>query len=82
MLTTRHIPDALLKSVDHRVRARRESQSDHRPGPGVRGQEQTTWDPAFLERLRNVDPEAVTAVDDMVRHLRRSRRSQRPLGER
>jgi hypothetical protein len=79
MPTTVHIPDALLKSVDRRAKALGVS----RNRVIVRAlesavQQQTTWDPVFLERLRNVDKETASAVDDMMRHVRRSRRSKRP----
>jgi hypothetical protein len=80
MPTTVHIPDALLKSVDRRAKALGVS----RNRVIVRALEsalqgQTTWDPAFLERLRNVDKETASAVDDLLRQVRRSRRSKRPL---
>lgn len=79
MPTTVHIPDALLESVDRRARALGVS----RNRVIVRAlesavQDQTTWDPVFLERLRRVDKHTAAAVDDMVRHVERSRRSKRP----
>jgi hypothetical protein len=80
MPTTVHIPDALLKSVDRRARALGVSRNRvivRALESAVR--EQTTWDPLFLERLRGVDEETASAVDDLRRSIKGSRRSKRPL---
>jgi hypothetical protein len=80
MPTTVHIPDALLKSVDRRARALGVSRNRvivRALESAVR--EQTTWDPLFLERLRGVDEETASAVDDLRRNIKGSRRSKRPL---
>jgi hypothetical protein len=79
MPTTVHIPDSLLKSVDRRARALGLS----RNRLIVRALETAVlepagWEPEFLEKLRNVDRETVSAVDDLLRHVKQSRRSKRP----
>ena len=79
MPTTVHIPDALLKSVDRRAKALGVS----RNRLIVRAleealHERTTWTPEFLERLRRVDGDTATAVDDLVRAVTQARRSKPP----
>lgn len=79
MPTTVHIPDALLKSVDRRARALGVS----RNRLIVRTLEQavseaSTWRPEFLERLRRVDEDTVTAVDDLAKAVEQARRSKPP----
>ena len=79
MPTTVHIPDPLLKSVDRRARALGIS----RNRLVVRALEQAVseregWSPEFLQRLRHVDRETVTAVDDLLATVTQARRSKKP----
>jgi Ribbon-helix-helix protein, copG family len=79
MPTTVHIPDPLLKSVDRRAKALGIS----RNRLVVRALEQAvaaqaTWEPEFLERLRQVDHDVVEAVDELVGAVTRARRSKAP----
>jgi metal-responsive CopG/Arc/MetJ family transcriptional regulator len=79
MSTTVHIPAALLKSVDRRAKALGVS----RNRLVVRALEQAVsdrsgWAPEFLEKLRNVDQETATAVDQLLADVRQARRSKQP----
>ena len=79
MPTTIHIPPALLKSVDRRARALGVS----RNRLIVRALEravtnQSGWAPEFLEKLRDVDRETATAVDELLTGVKRARRSKQP----
>jgi predicted transcriptional regulator len=79
MPTTVHIPVDLLKSVDRRAKALGVS----RNRLIVRALEQAVkarqgWAPEFLEKLRRVDPETATAVDELLTHVTQARRSKRP----
>ena len=78
MPTTVHIPDPLLKSVDRRAKALGIS----RNRLVVRALEQAVskrdgWSPEFLQRLRQVDRETVTAVDDLLATVTQARRSKK-----
>jgi hypothetical protein len=79
MPTTVHVPPALLKSVDRRAKALGLS----RNRLIIRALERvvsdrTGWAPEFLEKLRQVDPMVVESVDQLVTHVKSSRRSKRP----
>ena len=79
MPTTVHIPDPLLKSVDRRAKALGIS----RNRLVVRALEQAVsvrsgWAPEFLQRLRNVDRETSTAVDELLTAVKQARRSKEP----
>jgi EAL domain-containing protein (putative c-di-GMP-specific phosphodiesterase class I) len=79
MPTTVHIPDPFLKSVDRRAKALGIS----RNRLVVRALEQavsvrTDWSPEFLQRLRTVDRETSTAVDDLLAAVTKARRSKEP----
>jgi metal-responsive CopG/Arc/MetJ family transcriptional regulator len=79
MSTTVHIPAALLKSVDRRAKALGVS----RNRLVVRALEQAVsdrsgWAPEFLEKLRNVDQETATAVDQLLADVKQARRSKQP----
>jgi predicted transcriptional regulator len=76
MPTSVHLPKALLEAVDRRARALRISrnqlvvralQRELRDG--------SEWSSGFFERLSERDPETTKAVDEMVRAIRRARRS-------
>jgi hypothetical protein len=74
-----HIPDPLLKSVDRRARALGIS----RNRLVVRALEQAvsareSWAPEFLQRLRSVDRETSTAVDELLASVTQTRRSKKP----
>jgi predicted transcriptional regulator len=79
MPTTVHIPGDLLKSVDRRAKALGVS----RNRLIVRALEQAVkeragWAPEFLEKLRRIDPETATAVDELLADVTQARRSKRP----
>jgi hypothetical protein len=79
MPTTVHIPDPLLKSVDRRAKALGIS----RNRLVVRALEQAVsvragWSPEFLQRLRTVDRETSTAVDELLTAVTQARRSKEP----
>jgi hypothetical protein len=79
MPTTVHIPDPLLKSVDRRAKALGIS----RNRLVVRALEQAVsvrpdWSPEFLQRLRTVDRETSTAVDELLTEVTKARRSREP----
>ena len=79
MPTTVHIPDPLLKSVDRRAKALGIS----RNRLVVRALEQAVsaregWSPEFLQRLRNVDRETGSAVDELLTAVTEARRSKQP----
>ena len=79
MPTTVHIPAHLLKSVDRRAKALGVS----RNRLIVRALEQAMrersgWAPEFLEKLRHVDEQTATAVDELLADVKRARRSKSP----
>ena len=79
MPTTVHIPADLLKSVDRRAKALGVS----RNRLIVRALEQAMrersgWAPEFLEKLRHVDEQTATAVDELLADVKRARRSKSP----
>ncbi len=79
MPTTVHIPDPLLKSVDRRAKALGIS----RNRLVVRALEQAVsvragWSAEFLQRLRNVDRETSSAVDELLTAVTEARRSKEP----
>jgi predicted transcriptional regulator len=79
MPTTVHIPDPLLKSVDRRAKALGIS----RNRLVVRALEQAVsvrsgWAPEFLQRLRHVDRDTSTAVDELLIAVTQARRSKEP----
>ena len=79
MPTTVHIPDPLLKLVDRRAKALGIS----RNRLVVRALEQAVsvrggWSPEFLQRLRNVDRETSSAVDELLNAVTQARRSKEP----
>ncbi len=79
MPTTVHIPAALLESVDRRARALGVS----RNRLIVRALEEAVsarsgWAPEFLEKLRSVDQETATAVDELLAGVKQARRSKEP----
>lgn len=79
MPTTVHIPTDLLKRLDERAR----EQGTSRNRLIIQAVEEslrsrTDWPPGFFERLKARDPDDVAAVDEMMDHIRKSRRSKGP----
>jgi hypothetical protein len=79
MPTTVHIPAALLKSDDRRAKALGLS----RNRLIIRALEQavsdrSAWAPEFLDKLRSVDEETKSAVDELLGGVKQARRSKRP----
>jgi metal-responsive CopG/Arc/MetJ family transcriptional regulator len=79
MPTTVHIPATLLKSVDRRAKALGVSRNRLIVRALERAvRERADWAPEFLEKLRSVDHETVTAVDELLADVKRARRSKPP----
>jgi metal-responsive CopG/Arc/MetJ family transcriptional regulator len=79
MPTTVHIPTALLKSVDRRAKALGLSRNRLIVRALERAvSEPSGWEPEFLEKLRSVDHETATAVDDLLADVKQARRSKQP----
>jgi predicted transcriptional regulator len=79
MATTVHIPPTLLRLVDRRAKALGLS----RNRLIVRALEREVtdrsgWAPEFLEQLRKVDAETVSAVDELLADVTAARRSKQP----
>ena len=79
MTTSIHIPKPLLEAVDRKARALKMSRNrlilralERELAPG------SDWSPGFFERLGAVDPETVTAVDELLASVRQARRSKPP----
>lgn len=80
MPTSVHLPKPLLDAVDRRARALRIS----RNRLIVRALERELdaggdWSPGFFERLEEPGDEVSASVDEMLDHVRRSRRSKGPV---
>lgn len=78
MATTVHIPKALLDKLDERAKQTGTSrnrlivnavEASLRDAKG--------WPVGFFERLRNVEPEYKDAVDEMMEHIIKNRRSRK-----
>jgi hypothetical protein len=79
MPTTVHLPAALLKSVDQRAKALGMSRNRLIIKALERViSDRSSWAPEFLDRLRQVDPMAVDAIDQLAADVTSSRRSKRP----
>jgi predicted transcriptional regulator len=79
MPTTVHIPPELLERLDQKAR----EQGMSRNRLIVQAVEEslrspTGWPPGFFERVKARDPEDAAAVDEMLDHIRKSRRSKGP----
>lgn len=79
MPTSVHIPKPLLQAVDRRARALKVSRNkliiqalEREVTAGA------DWPVGFFEKLGRVDPELVSAVDEMGRAIRANRRSKEP----
>jgi hypothetical protein len=76
MPTSVHLPEPLLKAVDKKARSLRISRNQLVVRALEREvREVSDWSPGFFEQLAERDPEMSTAVDDLVRHVRKARRS-------
>ena len=80
MPTTIHMPASLLASVQKRARALGIS----RNRLIIRALERelrdaTEWTPGFVDALRHVTSDTARAADDLLREVRRRRRSKAPL---
>jgi metal-responsive CopG/Arc/MetJ family transcriptional regulator len=79
MPTTVHIPAALLKSVDRRAKALGLSRNRLIIRALERAlSERSGWAPEFLEKLRSVDQETKTAVDELLAEVQQARHSKPP----
>ena len=80
MATTVHIPDELLAALDRRATELGTS----RNRLIIRAVEQSlrepaAWPPELLARLRTVTPDQAKAVDEMMAHILKNRRSKPPV---
>ena len=80
MPTTVHIPTRLLAALDRRARSLRVSRN-HLIVRAVEREltDQSAWPAEFLTALRAVDPGHAAAVDQLLAHVRASRRSKTPV---
>ena len=79
MPTSVHIPATLLQRADQRAQALGISRNRLIVRALERElREGSDWSPAFFERLRAIDDDAVRAVDEMLSAIRRSRHSKAP----
>jgi metal-responsive CopG/Arc/MetJ family transcriptional regulator len=79
MPTTVHIPAALLKSVDRRAKALGLSRNRLIVTALERVvSERSGWAPEFLEKLRSVDQDTATGVDELLSKMTEARRSKQP----
>ena len=79
MPTTVHLPSALLKSVDRRAKALGLSRNRLIIRALERAvSDRSSWAPEFLEKLRNVDQETTTAVDELLADVKQARQSKPP----
>jgi metal-responsive CopG/Arc/MetJ family transcriptional regulator len=79
MPTTVHIPAALLQSVDRRAKVLGLSRNRLIIRALERViSERSGWAPEFFEKLRSVDQEAKSAVDELLADVKQARRSKLP----
>jgi hypothetical protein len=79
MSTSIHLPKPLLDAVDRRAKALRMSRNRLIVRALERElRERGDWSPGFFERLAEPLPELDEAVDEMLDHIRRNRRSKGP----
>ncbi len=76
MATSVHLPRPLLDAVDKKAKALRISRNqlvvralEREVGEGA------DWSPGFFERLADVDRDTAVAVDELLRDVRKARRS-------
>lgn len=82
MPTSVHLPKPLLDAVDRRAKALHVSRNRlivRALERELRQREGEGWSAAFFERLAEPLPGVAEAVDEMLGHIRRDRRSKRPV---
>jgi hypothetical protein len=75
MPTSVHLPSKLLEAVDRKAKALRISRNQLVVQALEREVRDAEWSAGFFERLADTDPETSQAVDDMMRDIRKARRS-------
>ena len=79
MATTIHIPAKVLAAAQRRANALGISRNRLIVRALERELSQASeWSPGFLDQLRHPAPEERAAVDEMLAHIRRARRSKKP----
>jgi len=79
MPTTVHIPAALLKSVDRRAKALGLSRNRLIIRALERAvSDRSGWAPEFLEKLRSVEQETQTAVNELLADVKHAQHSKPP----
>jgi metal-responsive CopG/Arc/MetJ family transcriptional regulator len=75
MPTSVHLPPKLLEAVDRKAKSLRISRNQLVVQALEREVQDGEWSAGFFERLANADSETSRAVDDMMRDIRKARRS-------
>lgn len=76
MATSVHLPKTLLEAVDRKARALRISRNQLVVRALERElREGSDWSTGFFERLSEKDRDTASAVDEMLREIRKARRS-------
>jgi predicted transcriptional regulator len=76
MPTSIHLPKRLLAEVDQRARSLKMSRNRFIVlALANELKRESEWSPGFFDRLRDVDSETTHAVDEMLRMIRRTRKS-------
>jgi len=75
MPTSVHLPSKLLEAVDRKAKALRISRNQLVVQALEREVQDAEWSAGFFERLASTDSETSRAVDDMMRDIRKARRS-------
>jgi hypothetical protein len=75
MPTSVHLPSKLLEAVDRKAKALRISRNQLVVQALEREVQDAEWSAGFFERLADTDSETSRAVDDMMRDIRKARRS-------
>ena len=79
MATTVHIPAKVLAAAQRRAKALGISRNRLIVQALERELERpSAWSPGFLDALRHTGDDDKAAVDDMLAHIRRNRRSKKP----
>jgi len=80
MPTSIHLPPKLLKAVDRKAKALRISRNQLVVRALEREvQESSDWSPGFFERLMEGDDDLADTVDDMLKAIKKNRRSKAPI---
>jgi predicted transcriptional regulator len=75
MPTSVHLPDKLLDAVDRKAKALRISRNQLVVRALEREVQDAEWSIGFFERLAQTDAATSRAIDDMMRNIRKTRRS-------